>query len=474
MRLHTPKRTPKTSILATILLITAQTALSVRFESGLIQHYPEGTPTPTDPEFVQETDPTSESSIQGTLKLHYKKHLFSEIGEVKFRIYFREQAQSTQESLILDFAVPFSLTTDYQNQKIVYLKNAENEGFRLSEDGIDINELEDTFKIFKGRDISDGVEFLSLETKIFVERHTTTKWTHSHDNPIKSVNFDAFLVDFDLYYLRNGVLHRMTIDTNSFDQSTFGDELVLVMFIIVAGTGGLILQNALINVFSESLKNRFEANNHLFLSVLGLGLVSPLYLALLFRFYTGFKGFLMVIGLIVFLVILQNLTALKHLSLLSGAASPSTLLNKRGFVLGLALGAVWALALPFWPKLIFDSYYWFGVAFLADLVVLYNKSCSLDRNWVILDSILMAFRGFLIQLVFFVLYVLAFNEAHGEYPDHIGGFFLKNLGFFAILCLISAAVGYSLKIVAFEQKEDGEGPLELARLEEGDNGYQRA
>ena len=221
IRTRTKKSYPAPKILLLLTLVAIVTAQK-KFDKGFIENYPLSAETSidADPMSTQTSKRSNPIQIEGTLQAEYRSYVWTSGGQVDFQLYFRELPDSTyKDSLILEFSVPFKRDTDFQNKRILYSKDSENEKFKIKEKDIKLFELDTDFHVSKGDEISENLHFRSFETKIYIEKKVSTfnkrkkAGLLSVNTKSSKITYKTHIQYFDLYYERGTKLYRIKIET---------------------------------------------------------------------------------------------------------------------------------------------------------------------------------------------------------------------------------------------------------------------
>ena len=398
------------TLLCLILTITAtssfQAAESRRYLKGELLTYPPGTQPIKSFNEVLTATPTLKRKIRGTIRSEFSE----EFNSVDFLVYFRDDdGTSYKESLIFEFSAPFKLHFPYQDQDLLYISDHPEAGFDLDEAGLKLFKLDPDFYTFRGEEVANNLKLKTLKLKMKIDKETV-----QGDKGQRSTRYKPTFSYFEFSFESNKGLEVLKIDIKSMDEGTVPEFFSMIFIILVPGLF-VFLQNVVIQVFSGAL----QMSKHLgmFLFTLTYAIMAPFTFILLARYMEGFLWTFLVIVLS-FATYSMNVTTIMHLCKSFSARqepAPNGSQFLPIFVAGMIFSIAWIVLLIFFYWLILRSYFFFALMMLLDYARIFLVP-RVDKEKMMLPSILTAVRGLFLQFFIYSIYFLVFYKVHLHYP----------------------------------------------------------
>ena len=399
-----------------------------RFEEGRLQTFALGTPVPTSASFRQSARPLSSQSIKGTIYTE-----FNEVGGfLSFQIYFRNKSSqnSARESLILEFEAPFRLSPSYENRTLLYSDQAFGTNFYLNDSGLRLYDLEDEFYTFKGEDLTDkNLTLKTLKLKILVE-----KMIHKGrggERTVYKMNFNHF----EIYYIKDSTINRLNIQAESLDDGPL-PQLAFIMLVVLSEITLQFIQKLTIAILIWILKS--TEHNGVFLMTSVYDLFAPITFVIISKYLSGVLAVFFVCFAF-FILQLSNILIIYQLCV-AHSKKDSKDSNGSSFWSVLTLTTFlctgWVISLVFAYNLILRTYLFFALLLVIDLAIAVSRSKT-DRREQVIPSILIAVRGFFIQMFIYMNYYIFFYTVHLSGPPIFSSHILVDFGVLGALIAIS-------------------------------------
>ena len=424
-----------------------------RFKEGQLQTFPEGTEVPSSATFVQSASPTSSQSIKGIFYTEFYED--EDKSHLRFLIFYRNNSEqsSPKESLILEFCAPFKLDGTYQHQTNLYTDQASGTGFHLNSTGLGLYDLDQDFNLFKGEDLKNSLALKTLKLNLFIEK---TVFNNGRNG--RRVEYKMNFKHFEVYYVKDSVVNRLNIEVSSLDDGPMAEFIYgcLVFFIPLIL---IVLQNGAIHLLESILASKNHRGMFVVTSVYALFV--PVTLGIVLKYQSGFWSILS-ICVVCLIFETMNITTLSHLrtAFLKKDSQDS---NMSPFWVSVTLAVLlslgWVVILVFMYDLLLRAYVFFALLFIIELAIAVFGSKTRVGE-LVLASILVATRGFLIQMFIYMLYFALYYAAHLSAPPIVLNYILVDFGVLGVLLVLSlllALAGYGNRAQEARQAPQG-GP----------------
>ena len=248
---------------------------------------------------------------------------------------------------------------------------------------------------------------------------------------------------FEIYYEKESTINRLAIDTTTIDDG----PMALVFFILIIVITPFILQ-ALQNLVMLLLMCVLKSKEHrgMFLVTSVYALFVPVTYAIIMKYFSGFW--------VIFAICLACLL-LESMNIITGAHLQRAFKyrdshdsNESPFwpavVIAVVLSIGWIVTLVFVYDLILRAYVFFAVLFVIDLAIAVFGA-TIEVGELVLPSIIVAFRGFLIQMFIYLVYFAFFYSEHLSGPPIFYYYVLVDFGVLGVLVVISLLLGFGRK-----------------------------
>ena len=418
----------------TLLISTSFTAPRdhFKFENAFLEDYPLDTPVPDKTNYIQKTLPSKMTLIKGTLKLAYRLFLWNDGGQMDFTIFFREASDTSyKNSLIMQFSIPYSMNSTYENKQVLYTPTSTDKRFLIKEKDIHIYELDPDFHVLTGEEISEAVNFRTFDSKIKVK--LTGKVTkHGKKATITELEF------FELYFEKGSQLHRMKIlrpeEGGTDSDSTYTS--ILLLLIAKWGLLSAFAGNTLSIILSLFLADKNES--YQFLGSFITSAFSPFYLTILFKDAKNGRWITALI-IVIFCVGVQDVATYIHFYEMIKKGNNCNQRTRGVVMITVALNLAWIIVLFFQPWLLLRYYFFYVAIMLAVDSVVLAMSTKMRNDQYLKAAGMVALRGFFTELLFLNIYALVFYLGHGELPSIWARFVVVDFGLF-----LAVIVAYGL------------------------------
>ena len=285
------------------------------------------------------------------------------------------------------------------------------------------------FYIFKGEELKEAVQTKYLETNI--NTVVTSNERKEHRDGTSSGTeflFKMTIKKFRFIFQKGERLYEIEIPMEGSTKNKFTSRILWMLAALFGGIFLILIFNFLAAGLTIGLKPKC-----LLIGVFTSGLFFSFSTFIFLKYSSNFWNF--VAGL-VFMIAIFSIESTCLMGILENC-KPDPDQNRTAIVI-LAVAALpnlaWLIVLIFKFELILKLFYFYWVMLVLDLACTLTSSqfwaknpSQKQRKWIYLFSALIgSLKCFVDQLFVYLVYAVFVYRSHGEYPDLVGGYMMKD------------------------------------------------